>query len=215
MNIRSIEEKDYDFLLELDKKVYPTDSPVTPEILNEWYQRNNEFGILFEENEIQGMCIVIPLNKNGWERLTKGELLESELSSETIFDNSRDKEIGLHIYHIEKFTDKKRFYQNCLAELNKRVCSLQETNKDLQIIGFSGLCVTSQGIGLFYNKFNCREREFINSEHILRKDDQLEIFDTESNSDLQNKLEAGYEYLNRCKMLVLYPSEPSIVWRYL
>lgn len=217
MKFRSITQKDYSKLLELDKKVYPTDNPVNPKILDNWYAKNPEFGLIFEDNKgkLEGMCITIPLNKNGWNKLINGKLAEADLNSKTIFDNSRDKEIGLHIYHIEKFSDGKDFYKNSLAGLNSVLESLGKQNPKLKIIGFSGLCVTASGISLFYNKFNCRERKFINSEHILKRNNHLEIFSADSQKQLYEKLKRGYEYLNRCKMLVLYPNEPSVVWEYL
>ena len=46
---RAINKEDYKILLKLDKKVYPTSKPVTIKILNQWYQKNPEFGIIFEE----------------------------------------------------------------------------------------------------------------------------------------------------------------------
>lgn len=216
MEYRKITKKDYAKLLELDKKVYPTDDPVTPEILDKWYQRNPEFGMIFEDKgNLEGVLIAIPLNKKGWKNLISGKLQESNLNSETIFDNTKDHEIGIHIYHIEKFNSSREFYKKSLKGLNELTNSLKEENPSLKIIGFSGLCVTSEGIGLFYNKFNCRERDFINSEHMLSKDGKLEIFDTDSKEELNKKLNEGYDYLNRCKMLVLYPNEPSLIWNYL
>lgn len=217
MKYRAINEKDYKKLLELDKKVYPTDNPVTPEILNNWYAKNPEFGLIVEngKGKLEGMCITIPLNKKGWKKLTKGKLAEADLNSKTIFDNSKDEEIGLHIYHIEKFSNNKNFYEDALIGLNLVITNLRKTNPKLKIKGFSGLCVTSAGIGLFYNKFNCQERKFINSENMISKNGKLEIFDTKSKEELSNKLKEGYEYINRCKMLVLYPNEPSPVWEYL
>jgi len=216
MKFRPITQKDYAKVLELDKKVYPTDNPVTSEIIQQWYQRNPEFGIVFENRgKINGMCIAIPLNKKGWKKLINGKLAEGELNSKTIFDNSRDKEIGIHIYHIEKFDDTREFHKESLTNINFIINKLRETNPKLKIIGFSALAVTSCGIGLFYNKFNCRERKFINDEHILRINNKLETFKTNSQKELEDKLNQGYEYLNRCKMLVLYPNEPSVVWNYL
>lgn len=215
MNSRPITQKDYELLLSLDKKVYPTDSPVTSEILDNWSKKNPEFGIVFEEDEkTKGLCIVIPLNKKGWEKLTKGELLESGLDAETIFDINRDKEIGLHTYHIENLGERKGIWKDSLKAINSILESLRKKS-ELKVIGFSGLCVTSQGIGLFYNKFNCREREFLNSEHILRKENSLEIFDTKDKQELLDKLSKDYEYVNRCKMLLVYPDEASLVWNYL
>jgi len=216
MKVEAINKKDYGILLELDYEIYPTDDPVTKEILDQWYCNNPEFGIVFEENgKIQGMNITIPLNRKGWEGLIKGKLLESELGKKYIFNNSIDHEIGIHIYHIRKFFDKRRFYKDSLIALNNIITELRKKNKTLRVIGFSGLCVTSKGIDLFYNKLNCRESSVIINEHIISKKNKLEILNTNSQKYLNNKLSHGYEYINRCKMLVLYPNEPSVVWRYI
>ncbi len=217
MKFRPIVEKDYELILELDKKVYPTDNPVTSDILSKWYKKNPEFGMIFENegSKIQGFCMAIPLNKRGWNKLVDGELSEADLNSKTLFDNKRDKEMGLHIYHIEKFFEKKDFYKSFLKSLNEIIKNLRKENPKLSIIGFSGLCVTPSGIGLFYNKFNCRERKFVNQEHIFKKDGELRVFKLGSSSQFSEKLKEGYEYLNRCKMLVLYPGELSVIWNYL
>ena len=216
MNIHSITKEDYPLLMELDKKVYPTDDPVTPEIFNQWFANNPEFGILLKnEEETLGNAIIIPLNKKGWEGLTTGKLLESELNSKYIFDNTRDKELCIHIYHIEKLTKIEKFHDLILKKLQEIISSLKDTNTQLTVSGFSGLCVTSQGIGLFYNKFNCREREFINTEVILEKNSKIKIADEENLEELKKDLSQGWSYKNRCKMLVIYPNEFSIVWNYL
>lgn len=216
MLVRTITKKDYKFLLELDKKVYPTESPVTSKILDNWYKKNPEFGIMFtDKGKIKGMLVAIPLNKLGWTKLITGKLAESDLDAKTIFDNARDKELGMHIYHIEKF-EKNRisFYKDAFKALSKLVNNIKKSNPKLRIIGFSALCVTSQGIGLFYNKLNFRERSFINNEHILLKNQKKVIVKADKYKNILNKLEDNYEYQNRCKMLVLYPNEVSILWKY-
>lgn len=109
----------------------------------------------------------------------------------------------------------KKFYEESLKELKNILKNLRKDNIALKIIGFSGLCVTRSGIGLFENIFGCKEREFINTEHILKKDRKIEVFYTHSKTDLKEKLDQGYELVNRCKMLVTYPGEKSIVWTYL
>ncbi len=213
---RIVTKNDYEKLLELDKKVYPTDAPVTPKILDSWYQNNPEFGIIFEDNDkIAGMCMAIPLNESGWKKLIQGELAESQLDSSTIFKSDRDKLLGIHIYHIEKLNPNiKAFYNDLLRALSGVVNSLKKTNPKLSVIGFSGLCVTSSGINLFYNKFNCKERNFLSSEHILSKNSQLIIVDSSSTKEINDFMDKGYSYNNRCKMLIAYPDEISIVWRY-
>jgi hypothetical protein len=216
MECRRINKQDYNKLLELDKKVYPTDNPVTPKILDSWFQNNPEFGMIFEEaGKMKGICIAIPLNEN-WIDLISGNLTEADLDKSTIFDNQRDSLLGIHIYHIEKFENcDSSLYKESLIELNKIIKNLKKENSGLEIIGFSGLCVTKQGINLFYNKLNCRERDFISSEHILTRNNKLEIFNSSSQNELEKKLSENYEYINRCKMLITYPNEQSIVWNYL
>ncbi len=215
MKIRKIEEKDFELILETDKKLYPTDSPVTKETIRSWYIKNPEFGMIFEKDlSLIGNCIIIPLNKNGWKGLIEGKLKESDLTERYIFANSRDKEICFHIYHIEKFSEEIReFYKIVLSEIASILNNLRKSNESLKIGGFSGLCVTSEGIGLFEDKLNCHERGLIVDEHILEKNGKRIV--ANSTQESKEKKKQGYTYLNRCKMLVVYPKEQSIIWHYL
>jgi len=213
--IKSISEKNYEFILGLDRKIYPTAEPVSKETIKKWYIRNPEFGMIFEDgNKISGVSVAIPLNKKGWNPLINGTLKESELNESTIFDNSRDKEMGIHIYHVERFNGTKEFFLRVLGALDEAIKKLKSTNKGLKIIGLSGLCVSIEGINLFEHKFNCKERNFISSEYILEKDGQKFAL-VLSKSEFQEKISSGYKLITRTKMLVLYPSEKSIVWGYL
>ena len=211
-----LHEHDYGWLLERDYEIYPIDKPVTPRVLKQWYSNNPDFGIIFRENnEIFGTNITIPLNRTGWEGLISGRITEAECNKQYIFNNKSDTEIGLHVYHIKKTSAIRGFYKYSLKALHEIMEDLRRSNKGLRIIGLSALCVTKMGIGLFYNKLNCRESGVIVHEHILKKEDRLVIFETKSHRELRNKLLMGYEYINRCKMLVLHPEEPSLVWEYL
>lgn len=210
--LRAIKPSDFNLLLEMDKNVYPTSFPVTREIIKNWYVRNPEFGMIYEkEGKIAGIMLIIPLNKESWKKLINGKLKESEMNNKTIFDNKKDKEIGLHIYHLEKI-DKtiKEFYKICLKDINEKVSKLKIINPELRIVGLSALSVTSEGIGLFENKFNFTEKNFLVDEHILEKDNKK--FVAYSQEEVDSKIKKGYKYLNKCKMLILYPNEESIVW---
>ena len=217
MKSRILTEKDCELILDMDKKVYPTSSPVTKEIIKSWYIKNPEFGVVFEENNrIDGVLIAIPLNKQSWKKLINGKLKESEMSEKTIFDNSLDRELGIHIYHIEKLdTNIKEFYKISLNYMASLLDNLKKKNNNLKVIGFSGLCVTPEGINLFEKKFNCKERDFVVQEQILEKDGKRIVLETESKEVIQNKIDDGYNSITKCKMLVLYPEEKSIVWDYL
>lgn len=212
MSVRPITSNDYGLILQQDKAVYPTDSPVTKEVIQTWYAKNPEFGMIFEEDgKIVGDFIVVPLNKEGWEKLINGELAEA-YCKDYIFDNSKDKEIGLHGYHMEKLTDMKEFYKIAFKALGKIINNLKMKNPELKVIGFSGLAVTPEGIGLCENKLNCKERDYISNENIMEKNSKKIVVKTD---EVENGKKQGYNYLNRCKMLVAYPNEKSIIWEYL
>jgi hypothetical protein len=119
---RPITIEDYDLILSLDRKVYPTPFPVNREIISSWYINNPEFGTVFEEDgKYLGVCIAIPLNEKGWKLLIDGKLKESEMTSGYIFNNERDNTLGIHIYHMEKLGNTKHFYLHALAALRDTV----------------------------------------------------------------------------------------------
>jgi len=89
---------------------------------------------------------------------------------------------------------------------------LRIRNPKLKICGLSGLCVSSSGIDLFYKQFNCRERDYVHTEHILEKNGKLLCVD-ETKENLKSKLKSGCIYKNKCSMLVLFPNESSPVWK--
>jgi hypothetical protein len=212
METRNIKESDFKFILENDKRIYPTDSPVKKDVIKSWYIRNPEFGIIFKKDgKIIGNFIGIPLNKQSWEKLINGELKESEITDKTIFNILKDNELCIHCYHLEKFDDLlKDFYKICLEKLKEIIVKLQKENPKLQVLGFSGLAVSPSGIGLFENKFKCKEIKFLCQEYVLEKRSQKFVAKSKEEADERQK--QGWKILNRCKMLVLYPNEESLVW---
>lgn len=213
MNYRIIKRSDYPFLLTIDQKVYPTETPVAPKTLDEWYKNDPDFGIIFEEGgKITGVLMVIPLSEKGWNGLISGELTEADIRGDYVFDKTKDGSIGLHCYHIEKFTDGNDFYVEAytiLGHIIKRVCPATK------VLGLSGFAVTTAGISLAFNKLNLREREFISNEHIVSKDGILEVIENLTQEKLEQLLANGYIYHNRCKLLITYPNEVSLVWKYM
>jgi hypothetical protein len=230
LNSRSITKDDFPLLLALDKKVYPTNSPVTGSILNKWFKKNPEFGIIIENQSvsksnvlggnstISGVGIFVPLNLNGWKKLIAGELSESNLDDKTIFDVKRDNQLCIHCYHLEKLDSTiEGFNKLCFTELSQIIKRLKQKNPELKVQGLSALSVTPCGIGLFEQKLGFKEREFITTEHILKnnKSGNLIILDTKSKKDIAKKVSEGFTYILKCKMLVLYPKEKSLAWEYL
>lgn len=215
--LRSYKKNDHKLILEQDKQVYPTVKPVTTVIINNWYARNPEFGMIYEiADKTVGTCAIVPLNRRSWEKLLNG-MPEADLCSKDVFNIRKDKEIALHFYHIEKLLLTERFYSRILLDLNQLIENLRKTNPGLRIIGSSSLCTSSPGLDLFQDRFNYQEKGFVSTEHIISKRRRLYIFDEKKDGTkkLQEKLNRGYTYHHRCKMLVLYPSDFSLFWLYL
>ncbi len=224
MQLRKINKEDYQLIIDLDKRIYPTEHSVTLENIAEWYKNNPEFGMVYEEDgKIVGISVVIPLNSESWKALTEGKLSESSLDSKSVFNNKKDHELGIHMYHIEKFEHNalapiREFYKTVVRDIAVIVSELKKKNKKLKVIGFSGLAVTKEGVILCEDKLGCKERAYLCDEHILKNGNVrfvIKADKTHLKEILEPKIKDGYSYLNRCKMLVSYPGEKSLIWEYL
>mmetsp|Transcript_51985 Transcript_51985/g.105906 ORF Transcript_51985/g.105906 Transcript_51985/m.105906 type:complete len:237 (-) Transcript_51985:19-729(-) len=213
-------------LLRADAELYPCGSPCTVETVRSWYQNpgNEEFAQVFERNgTMVGMCVVIPLSRKGWEELISGVRSEAEIDGTCSFSADRDKEVGLHLYHLEKNDPsiKDFFRAHCLPALSAVVKKLGSP----QVIGFSGLCVTQASITIFSDKLNCTEEESYDAEeHILNARGEVarqvitgeqlrkEFGDEWATSEA---FQSKYEHQARCQMLVTRRGANSLVWNFL
>ncbi|MBI2669273.1 hypothetical protein HYX14_05520 [Candidatus Woesearchaeota archaeon] len=202
----------FPFILQLDHKIYPTLSIVNELILSQWFQRNPEFGMIYGSwPDIEGVCIAIPLNLSGWQKLIKGEIKESDLTSRSIFDENKDSALYLHIYHIEKFNPAlKKFHMVCFRALGLKV---QNLLKRTPLKGISAYCVSAAGINLFYNKLNFHESRGHFQEYLLSR--RKHIIIAHSVEEVKKKEIQGYRLITQAKMLVSTPKESSPVWQYL
>jgi len=211
--VRPIDRSDYPRLFELDRAVYPTASPVTEDVVDQWYRRNREFGMIFPgeaPGSISGLFIVIPLSQEGWDNLITGKLTEAQMKDDMIFDPQRDTALGLHNYHIENLTGQQGFYKKALPALGNIVNALEP---QVNLLGFSAYAVTNAGIRLHEKQFNMHEQGFFSKEYVIGDGEDLRVAELEPDEagSIENK---GVRVL-RCKMLITTPGEKSIVWDYL
>jgi len=211
---RPIKEKDFNLILKLDKKVYPTDSPVKQETIKKWYSNNPEFALIYEENKkITGLCIAIPMKADAWNKFIKGKIIESELNEKTIFRNSENQGLGIHIYHIEKLNKTiEKFYEKCFKDLAEIVRKMKKENKKLELTGISALCTTEKGINLF-SKLNFKEKNFFCKEYVIKEKGKKKVINAKTMEKLK-KTSKNLKQTIRCKMLVLTPEQKSILWDY-
>lgn len=231
ISLAPIDSGHYQAVIDADRAVYPTTTRgLTVPTLARWYGRYPDFGMLFSrsdrKDEIVAWCIAVPLKCAAWQRLLRGELLESELDEGTLFDNTVDDELGIHIYHIEKSlsypSDLPRFgivALEGLADVLMRLRALRVPvdRPPLHVQGLSGLATSRAGVSLFANLYGCRERDaYICKEHLLRNPasgHQLEVHEAGSVTELRELiLERGLEYVVRARMMAVMRSEPSLVW---
>ncbi|KAK4251599.1 hypothetical protein C7999DRAFT_27671 [Corynascus novoguineensis] len=110
---------------------------------------------------VAGVVIVLPLRRPFWEDLLRGRVKEWEIEPRNMFafpeqdsddrhgrnGKSEGEEVGLHVYHIEKFgmwfrgQGNKRFSELALEEVMTRV----QVRREWKIVGMSALTATPAG----------------------------------------------------------------------
>ncbi|EQC37374.1 hypothetical protein SDRG_05591 [Saprolegnia diclina VS20] len=148
---RPIAVCDFDAILASDKEMYPTDTPLTPEAMAQWYMFHPEFGMIYDG---LGCCIVVPVTKATWTAYIRKEIDEAGLVN-GVFDAATDEdgELGLHLYHIEKTPAWTRDYARMatvvLADLGRILENLRAARpkhlQPLQVVGFSALAASEAG----------------------------------------------------------------------
>lgn len=228
--LRKIHVDDAAEIVDLDSSVYPVEDPVTADQLWAWYQNHPEFGMVYEQGgHTVGSCMVIAMTPAGWEKLIKNEISEATVGPDELFDANRgDSEIGLHIYHLERHGNSDGdfpggLFRRVFKDLGALVARLPGGKSAVaiggpRIVGISAYAVSSDGLRLFGQKLNFREREdMVSDEHILTRrsgEPAVEVVTVKSAAELQEALKArpGCTYQNRCQMLVLLPDEVSLAW---
>lgn len=229
MQTRPIQAQDYEAVLDADRRLYPTSSPLTEQVIHQWFSGHPQFGLIFTDalGRTIGQCIIVALTASGWGRLVAGELSESELDDGFLFNSQRDEEVGLHVYHIEKMQGWNKhqhgsFGYVAMQKLAQVLNHLDEERAcqgkvPLGVCGFSSLAVSLSGINLFTTTFNCRERDaYVCQEFIMQQPysaaKRLEVFEGLDQGRLEEALAKGYAFVTRARMLVLLPGDPSVVW---
>jgi len=235
----AISPHEYPLLLKLDKKLYPTNSPVTEAHLEVWFSKNPEFGLVLtvgddadrEYNDttkpvvapIFGFFVCIPLAKAAWEKLIAGEIEESDVSAQDVFDVGRDDELYLHIYHMEKDihgtagTAQPNSGQNYsfVHEALRKVAELIEalgaenaaapqTTNRIRLGGISALCVSESGIRIC-ERLGFREETFVSEEYIVVDSGggEIEVHTFPTTEHAQEICaKEGKRIVNRTKLLV-------------
>ena len=91
-----------------DQDMYP--AGLTYDRLKDWVEHSPELSISFEAPVGDGSSyvpvgaiIVLPLIRPEWENLLGGTLKEPHIESKSMFPGEEKVDVGLHVFHIERF----------------------------------------------------------------------------------------------------------------
>lgn len=219
MKYRAIEKKDFKLIIKAETDVYPTETPLTEDILSDWYlnsEKIKEFGMIYEdENQnIIGFALILPYKLSSFQKVCNGKLTELDSKSEDFISKKSilsDPYVGLHVYHIHKYQKVNDFWKIVFQGLGK----IQEKFK-LFVFGVSSLAVSYSGINLFGNILNFYENtSFINEQHLMEKDGTLLLKDFSNFEKIAEMMKEGWKYKTRCKFLVCYSYQISPIWYFL
>lgn len=125
-----------------DQDMYP--APLTYERLKSWVEACPELCICFQAPlegggfAPVGAIIILPLLGRRWEDVLVGKLKETDIDPASMFAEDGDADVGLHVFHIERFDACTRTGLPYFAE------SALETIRDIvqkkrwNILGYSG-----------------------------------------------------------------------------
>src|SRR5436190_17914297 len=92
-----------------DQSMYP--APLTYDRLQSWVTTCPELALSYgapikntaESPTVVGAAIVLPVRGKYWRDLIVGKVKETEIDAATMLSNQAGEEVGMHIFHIEKF----------------------------------------------------------------------------------------------------------------
>lgn len=194
------------------------------------HEFNRELAMVYttQDGEMVAACVYMPLNRLGMQKLMSGEYNEVDIDPvHEMFRICRiadeDEMLFLHVYHVcwLKQPHGHGLFDRILRDTNDIICRWRmKAGLPIRVGAFSAYAVTSSGLSLFEHKLNCREREtYISKEHVLIKrsldtGDEVDgdIIETDDNKEIYSWLQKGWEYRCRCRLVLTYPTEISLVW---
>ncbi|KAF7360196.1 hypothetical protein MVEN_00748300 [Mycena venus] len=134
-----------------DQDMYP--APLTFERLRTWVAARPDLSRCFYiprsgsghgEDILQpaGVIIVLPVEGKFWQNLLNGSLKETEIDAATMFpcDSDSGVEVGLHVFHLEKFERRVRGFAHAALR-----SVLEVAEKTWKVLGCSALTATADG----------------------------------------------------------------------
>ncbi|KAI9765551.1 MAG: hypothetical protein M1839_005417 [Geoglossum umbratile] len=200
-----------------DQSMYP--APLTYDRLQSWVKVCPELALSYvaptkdkdatEPPIVIGAAIVLPVQGKYWRDLVVGKIKEIEIDAATMLTIQTGEEVGLHIFHIEKFDSWQQlgegfdgklrpFAEYVTADMGEIVLQ-----RGWKVLGFSALTATSAGqkccTRMNYKPSGYQEI-FVQTAKSGGKIEMYCMFPGESGP----MLEEGDEVINRSDMMVRF-----------
>ena len=183
-----------------DSQIYP--SPLSLSVLTSWVKTCPSFALQYlhpkDQGKVVGICIILPILKSHWDDLVSGRIHEWDILPSMLWHHDGecakvDSDVGLHIWHIERFPGWQRtwggFGKYVWDEVRR---GLLDQLKGPRVRGFSALAVTEDGVRLFrdwlgWRESSCYQGQWVVSSgvgenrqtKIVEKEDWLGVVDME------------------------------------
>ncbi|KAK4455103.1 hypothetical protein QBC34DRAFT_391576 [Podospora aff. communis PSN243] len=133
-----------------DQDMYP--APLTFERLKSWVDACPDLSINFRSGASQpiGVAIALPIRRPYWDDLLKGNLKETDIDPEIAFPSRKGvtdpEDVGLHVFHIERFAGAGSTKRGGFAELVvHEIVQRALLRKEWKLVGLSALTATPAG----------------------------------------------------------------------
>lgn len=152
--LRPMPDEWIDHVLSADYDIYP--SSLEPETLKSWVRVSSAFTMQYihpsAPEEVVGVCIMIPALSMWWKDIINGKIHEWEITPGMLWHRGHSKaDVGIHIWHIERYPGWERRWGGFGKYIWHDVQEAIRKEHRMNVIGYSALAVTSDGIRLFQN----------------------------------------------------------------
>lgn len=135
-----------------DQSIYP--APLTYDRLKSWVDACPELTVAYQvpndeagkNLSLAGVVVILPIQANYWKDVLGGNLKETDiLPSHFVTNDQAEEEVGLHIFHIEKYEAwdseiRKYTTQPSFAKFALQDAREVAKGKEWKVIGYSGMC---------------------------------------------------------------------------
>lgn len=222
--VEYLNSKHFKLLQEREHQIFPEEKEDEPKdkIYAQWFKEERNLSSIWinpDTDDLEGLIAIISVNKKGWNYIhdvSSNDIDEYQLKGDNLFRPGFDKEIGFHVYMIEKldksitnFTE--LAYSQIFRNLKSKMNSLGSPN----IIGLSGYVASVEAINIAINLLGRNEYKKLDTYMFLDKNSKLVVKDDVDQENLSDLIDRGFILRNRARLLSIYREDPSIVWKWL